>query len=198
MRLHVAESCVRILSSSILMLIFAVTACQRGPITAPGAVDPAAVTGAGTNQAPPTTPAFVNAQLAELRQLTAHYRDLDDSMAAGYNVQVTPCLELPGVGGMGFHYGKPAFINDPAVRVLQPELLLYEPQKNGKMRFVGVEYIIPFALLPATATPPTLLGQSMHQVLDANLWALHVWVGRDNPTGIFEDWNPKVSCEFAP
>jgi hypothetical protein len=29
------------------------------------------------------------------------------------------------------------------------------------------------------------------------VWALHVWVGRQNPSGIFSDWNPKVTCDNA-
>jgi hypothetical protein len=185
------------MSLSAVLLATALTGCQRAPVTGPDALA-SAVSSAGSNLAPGTTPAAVNSQIAELRRLTAHFHDLNDAKAAGYNVQVTPCLELPGVGGMGFHYGNLAFINNPAESELQPELLLYEPQKNGNMRFVGVEYIIPFALLPPTGTPPTLFGQPMHQNFEADLWALHVWVGRENPTGIFEDWNPNVSCQFAP
>jgi hypothetical protein len=199
MSVHITRLRLPRLAVCATLAVFAASACeQRAPITGPDTFASDGVSDARTSQAPDTTPAAVNAQLAQLRQLTAHYRDLDAAMAAGYNVQVTPCLELPGVGAMGFHYGNPAFIDDPAANALQPELLLYEPQKNGKLRFVGVEYIIPFALLPPTATPPTVLGQSMHQNVEAGLWALHAWVGRENPTGIFEDWNPKVSCEFAP
>ena len=29
------------------------------------------------------------------------------------------------------------------------------------------------------------------------IWALHVWVGTENPTGIFQDFNPEVNCDFA-
>lgn len=28
-------------------------------------------------------------------------------------------------------------------------------------------------------------------------WLLHVWVWKHNPNGMFEDWNPNVSCEHA-
>ena len=61
--------------------------------------------------------------------------------------------------------------------MLEPELLLYEPERNGQMRFVAVEYIIPFPLLPSTAPPPVPFGHEMHQVPDASIWALHAWVG---------------------
>jgi hypothetical protein len=197
--MHVFVSRIRIcvLSSLVVVLAIALAACERTPVTAPDRVAPAGTNAAAAIQPPAGTPADVNAQLAQLRALVAHFHDLEDAMAAGYTVQVTPCLELPGVGAMGFHYGNPEFIIDPAENALQPELLLYEPQKNGKLRFVGVEYIIPFDLLPSTATPPVVLGQPMHQNFEAGLWALHAWVGRENPTGIFEDWNPKVSCQYA-
>ena len=183
-----------VIRSAVAVLIAAAIACQRAPVTAP---DSELASAAAPGNAQEGTPSEVNAQLAALRALVAHYHDLDKAMAAGYIAEVTPCLARPGVGGMGFHYGNPAFINDPAVRVLEPELLLYEPEQNGQMRFVGVEYIIPFALLPSTAPPPVLFGHEMHHVPDAGIWALHAWVGGENPLGIFEDWNPKVSCEFA-
>src|SRR6187455_1761743 len=66
-----------------------------------------------------TADASTASQIAQLRRLVA------------------PFLEAPGVGGMGFHYGNPAYVEDGgAVNLLQPELLLYEPQKNGQMRFI--------------------------------------------------------------
>jgi hypothetical protein len=138
----------------------------------------------------------VNQELAELRSLVAPFHDFEQAQEAGWTVQLTPCLESPGEGAMGFHYGNPAFI-DAEVAVLEPELLVYEPQKSGKLRLVAVEYIIPFTLLSPDSDPPTLLGQEFHQNFEAGLWALHVWIGRHNPAGLFADWNLKVSCEFA-
>lgn len=141
--------------------------------------------------------AEVNQDLAQLRRLLAPFHQLERAQEAGWAVPVTGCLANPAEGAMGFHWGNPAFIEDPAVAVLEPELLLYEPQKNGKSRLVGVEYIVPFTLLPPESEPPMLFGQPFHQNTQAELWALHVWVGRHNPSGLFADWNPKVSCEFA-
>jgi hypothetical protein len=177
-----------------LSLAMAVSACQRAAVTAPDTVAPSAAAVANTDL---NLGSDTNKQLAELRSVVAHYKSLEDAAAAGYTIPVTPCLELPGVGGMGLHYGNPAYLAQAVPNYLQPELLLFEPQKNGKMRFVGVEYIIDFGLLPPTATPPVLFGQPMHADLNLGIWALHVWVGRHNPAGMFEDWNPKVSCEFA-
>jgi hypothetical protein len=137
-------------------------------------------------------------QIAQLRRLVARFHDFDAAVHAGWATQITPCLEAPGLGAMGFHYGNLGYIQDGGVvDLLQPELLLYEPEKSGKLRFVGVEYIIPFADHPATAAPPTLLGQAFAQVPEFGVWGLHIYVGRENPSGIFAPWNPKVSCEHA-
>jgi hypothetical protein len=42
-----------------------------------------------------------------------------------------------------------------------------------------------------------LFRQAFHQNDEAELWALHVWLWKHNPSGLFADWNPNVSCEFA-
>lgn len=137
----------------------------------------------------------IHQQLASLRNLTAPYHDFEVAEADGWSVLATPCLESPD-GGQGFHYLNPAFIDGDAV-LLEPEILQYEPRKNGQLRLVGVEYVIPFTEIPATADPPELLGHEFHANEDAGLWALHVWLWRHNPSGLHADWNPKVSCEHA-
>jgi hypothetical protein len=139
----------------------------------------------------------VNRELAALRRLVAPYHNFDRATAAGWTVPATPCLESPA-GGMGFHFGNPAYINDGGeVAVLEPELLLFEPQANGNLRFVGVEYIVLFSDHGPDLPPPTLFGMPFHAVTGAGLWGLHAWVGRHNPDGMFADWNPLVSCEHA-
>jgi len=163
-------------------------------------LDPAA---AGAEAAPVFAGATAS-QIAQLRRLVAPFHDFDAAVAAGWSAPITPCLtsadlpSQPGTGGMGFHYGRLDYIQDGgAVNLLQPELLLYEPEKNGKLRFMGVEYIVLFSDHPADAAPPTLLGQEFSPVPEAGVWGLHIWVGRHNSSGIFAPWNPKVDCEFA-
>jgi hypothetical protein len=176
-----------------LGLVTALLACNDRP--APTESDGAAATDNST----PVFAASTASQIARLRHLVAPFHKFEKAKAAGWSVQITSCLVEPGQGGMGFHYGKPSLINDNArVRLLEPELLLYEPQKNGKLRFVGVEYIVPFADHPSSAAPPTLLGQEFARVPEFGVWGLHIWVGRHNPSGIFSPWNPKVNCDNAP
>jgi hypothetical protein len=135
------------------------------------------------------------AQLAELRALTASFHSIEAAAKAGWNTKITDCFSDPNLGGMGFHYGNTALI-DGAVDPLQPELLLYEPRKNGERRLVAVEYIVPFTAW-TSANPPVLFGQPFHRNEAFGLWVLHVWHFNNNPSGIFSDWNPDVSCAYA-
>lgn len=172
-----------------------VLACEDHP----GALAPE---GGAATQAPAAISASTASQIAQLRRLVAPFHDFQTASDAGWSAPITPCLvdadlpSQPGVGAMGLHYGNLAFIQDGGVvNLLQPELLLYEPEKNGKLRFVGVEYIVPFADHPATAAAPTLLGHEFAQVPEFGVWGLHIWVGRHNSSGIFSPWNQKVNCD---
>lgn len=50
-------------------------------------------------------------------------------------------------------------------------------------------------------TPPVLMGQLFNYSGAPNrfgipaFYELHVWAGRNNPAGVFADWNTRVSCE---
>jgi hypothetical protein len=81
-----------------------------------------------------------------------------------------------------------------------PEALIYE-FRNGQLRLVGVEYVVIAEAWDAThETPPTLMGQVFPYVGAPNryrlpgFYELHVWAWKNNPNGMFTDWNPKVSC----
>ena len=174
-------------------LAFAVGGCDNsGRATAPA---PQASMGhsASMHSAPVT--GEIQSEVARLRAFTAGFNRFEAALDAGWTAQITECFANPELGGMGFHYGNPDLI-DGTVDVLEPELLLYEPQKNGRLRFVAVEYIVPFTAWTG-AEPPQLYGQSFHRNEAFGIWALHVWHMRENPRGIFADWNPKVSCRYA-
>lgn len=135
--------------------------------------------------------------LALLRQVTAPFHSFERATAAGWAAQITPCMTDPGgAGGMGFHYGNLSLF-DGSATVDKPELLLYEPDRNGKLSLVAVEYIIPYTFVPRSAAPPVLFGQQFKQVDVFQLWGLHAWVWSENPSGMFADWNPRVTCENA-
>ena len=137
--------------------------------------------------------ASVNRDLATLRRATAPFHEFDKAVAAGWSAQITGCMADPTAGGMGFHYGNVALI-DGSVQVDQPELLLYEPEQNGRLRLVAVEYIIPYTFHSRDAAPPVLFGQEFSQNDTFQLWGLHAWVWKENPSGMFASWNPRVGC----
>jgi hypothetical protein len=156
---------------------------------------------AAPGQSHGTSPAAtVNRELAELRRVSARFQRFEEAEAAGYTVLVThpetgaACLADPEEGGMGRHYLNPALVSD-RVSVTEPEVVLYEPMPNGRLRLVGFEYIIPFAILPREADPPVLFGQEFLHNDTFDLWMLHVWAWKHNPSGMFATWNPRVSCE---
>lgn len=139
----------------------------------------------------------VEKDLATLRRVTAPFHDFDTAVHAGWKAQITPCMTDPaGTGGMGFHYGNTDLF-DGVARVDKPELLLYEPGENGRLRLVAVEYIIPYTFHARDAEPPILFGQEFQRNDTFQLWGLHAWVWEDNPNGIFANWNPRVTCEHS-
>jgi hypothetical protein len=139
--------------------------------------------------------ADVAKDLATLRRVTAPFHTFSTATGAGWSAPITPCMTDPlGTGGMGFHYGNVSLI-DGIARVDQPELLLYEPEKNGELRLVAVEYIIPYTAHARSAAPPRLFNEDFKQNDTFQLWGLHAWVWKDNPSGMFADWNPNVNCD---
>ena len=136
----------------------------------------------------------------EVRRATQAYQDPAVATAAGY-APFLGCVSGPQEGAMGTHYVNGDLVGDGVIEAARPEALMYE-ERNGRLRLVGVEYIVIAAAWDAAnATPPTLLGQAFHYTGSPNrygipaFYALHVWAWKQNPHGMFVDWNPHVSCE---
>ena len=147
-------------------------------------------------------PPAARREFAALRALTAPFHRFEAGREAGWDEQLTPCLEHPTDGGMGYHFGNPAYLGDEgAYAALEPEVLVYEPMRNGRYRLGAVEYIVPFDFAPPDGPAPELFGQAFHRnpgVPPNGAWVLHVWLWTPNPSGLFADWNPNVSCLWAP
>jgi hypothetical protein len=94
---------------------------------------------------------------------------------------------------MGVHFGNTALF-DGSLDPLHPEVLTYEPGVDGDFSLVGVEFVVPYTAVPKTGTPPELFGQKFSQNDVFQLWGLHVWTHRSNPSGLFAPWNPRVHC----
>ena len=132
--------------------------------------------------------------LAQVRAATAAFQRVDAAVDAGWDFLASDCVALPGVGGMGYHYVNLALM-DLTTEPTEPEVLVYAPGPNGKLQLVAVEYMVPAGPWDAANdSPPTVLGQTMHLNPHLEAYVLHAWIWRHNPAGMFEDWNPKVSC----
>jgi hypothetical protein len=141
--------------------------------------------------------ASLRRDLATLRRVTAPFHSFKKAETAGWSTKITDCMTDPnGAGGMGFHYGNTGLIN-ATVSVDKPELLLYEPDKHGRLHLVAVEYIIPYSFQSQDGPAPVLFGQKFLKNDTFQLWGLHAWVWKENPSGIFASWNPRVSCKYA-
>jgi hypothetical protein len=184
-----------------LLVALALAACGDERSIAPPDAPSASQHGAAHDRNLDRTP-DLNRQLVQLRKATAQYHNFEKAIDAGYAVAITPCWESLSQGAMGYHYGNLSLLFDEGtVNLLEPEALMYEPGPGGQMRFVGMEYIVFIdeweAVHGMGANPPELLGQEFHPHSFLPIYKLHIWLWRDNPRGIFADWNPKVSCRHA-
>ncbi len=139
------------------------------------------------------------------RDATRAFRNVQLAGSAGY-LSMGACVSSGGdEGAMGVHYVNVGDLFDGVsdLDVATPEALMYE-QRNGKLRLLGVEYIL-LAKEWDDAHPkgeaPALMGQLFDYVGAPNryrldpVYILHVWAWKDNPNGTFSNWNPTVSCD---
>jgi hypothetical protein len=130
-------------------------------------------------------------QLAQVRAATAKYHDVDEAILDGY-APLGGCVALPTGPAMGIHYANLQKV-DGEIKLDEPEILVYLPETDGGLRLVAVEYMIPKVLAPEL---PELYGRHFHEG-PMDTWTLHAWVWRNNPAGMFEDFNSKLSCPAA-
>jgi hypothetical protein len=143
----------------------------------------------------------LNHQLAQVRRSTARFHRLSNAQAAGYQLGyrglVTGCIQNPGVGAMGYHYFNWELFDDLSETATAPEGMVYAPDANGALHLAAVEWVVPGVEWAAAGNtePPEVMGMPMHVLNPALGWyILHAWVWMYNPAGMFEDWNPLVTC----
>jgi hypothetical protein len=153
-----------------------------------------------------------NELVRKVQDATAFAKNVTDPAGPGngYGL-VLGCVSGGDFGAMGLHYLNGSLLGDGKINVDAPEIILFEPTKDGKIRITGADYIVfkkdwdkdPKNINPAdgSVNPPQLFGQLFH-FFDApnrfNLdpfYTLHVWAWKDNPVGTFTNWNPNVNCD---
>ena len=137
------------------------------------------------------------ADLARANLATAAYQDVEEAEADGWGSTLGPgegslgCFEDPAQGGMGVHYVNGALLDDQ-LDVAAPEALVYELDRDAAIDgLVALEYIVPVDAWTGEE-PPMLFGRPLHQHPTLPLYVLHAWIWKDNPAGVFEDFNPRV------
>lgn len=143
--------------------------------------------------------------LQEVRAATSAYQDFALAQAA----QTVPVMDLAGntciadpagTGAMGTHFLFPSRLDSDIVAD-QPEILLYD-MTTSSPTLLGVEYVVTADAWHAAhgKQPPKLFGRKFELVKAGNryglpdFYELHAWLWKDNPNGLFADWNPDVSC----
>ncbi len=148
-----------------------------------------------THAAPAALDPAMLAQVKGVKAATERFRDIEAAKAAGYVEQFPAgCIETPD-GAQGYHWLNPTLV-DTKVDPLAPELVMYEPQADGSMKLIGVDYVVPFDQWTA-AEPPTLFGMPLGRNEKLSVYAIHIWTERPNPSGTFAMFNPAVSCKYA-
>jgi hypothetical protein len=103
---------------------------------------------------------------------------------------------------MGLHYVNLPLVADNVLDPAKPEIVIYEPLPNGRLKLVGADFLVFAEGWHATnAATPQLGGQLMHLFESPNrfglpdFYTLHVWAWKDNPSGTFSNWHANVSCD---
>jgi hypothetical protein len=150
--------------------------------------------------------AMLEDELAQVRAATARFHRVGEALEAGYRLGwvngsgtriITGCVSHPTAGAMGYHYFKQELVDDLAVDVLKPEVLVYAPAADGALELAAVEWVVrgPNTNPPGVTEPPSVLGMQMHILVPAvGFYLHHAWVWKHNPAGMFADWNPEVAC----
>ena len=125
----------------------------------------------------------------------------------------------PESGAMGIHYARDDLLGitgPPNPRVdgsgtytdfNKPAILLYEPQADGSLKLVAVENLVfEKAWNAKHKSRPTFHGVPYNRMADDPATPVdeghmfmphfdrHVWLYRNNPNGMFAQFNPNVSC----
>ena len=166
---------------------------------------------AGTQQGSPSmTPATVSQQLNRVRQVTKEYRNLETARMDGY-------ADISGyVPGMGFHFAD----DGPFGTDLEnPPVLVYftngsynpvpgdphDPAHDDDLILGAVEFLVPG---DQTDDKPNIFADEESprnlKVTEEHGWhyenppglpdftAVHAWVHRGNPAGVFHPTNPNI------
>ena len=155
---------------------------------------------------PSVTASAKSSGIDAARAATKQYHQLSVAKADGYKLfkdaNGFACISQPGTGTMGIHYVNGTLVGNANEAIRHPEAVIYEPEKNGSMQLVALEYVVLQSAWHQAGHKgaPVLFGKKFMFNPAPNrfglppFYSLHAWVWRQNPSGTFQPWNPQVSC----
>ncbi|WP_343896289.1 hypothetical protein [Craurococcus roseus] len=156
----------------------------------------------GHRASTPMPPPALPPDLAEVREALRKYEDPVAAVRDGY-LSTLGCVEYPE-GGMGVHFLNPALIG-PTPDPFRPQILVYEPAGDGRLRLIAAEWFVPLAT--GVSGRPSAFGRPFDGPMEGHEplmpralhhYDLHVWLFKDNPDGLFHWTNPTVGCAGHP
>jgi hypothetical protein len=126
-----------------------------------------------------------------LRRVTARYHNIENAKKDNF-VLLHDCETRLNDEPVGTVYVNMSRLTDGVINPEKPDALIYEPGPTG-LTLVGVEFAIPFQLW-TQSEPPKFLGATFQREDEFGVFALHAWVWRSNPNGLFAETNPRVTC----
>jgi len=161
---------------------------------------------AGSLIAQPHKPTAQENELVQaVRDATERFKNVTSVAGPGEGYELGfGCVSGGEFGAMGMHYINMKLVGDNEIKADEPEIILFEPTRNGGIRITGVDYLVDkkgWESNPDHKGPPELFGQLFHLFDSPNrfgldpFYTLHVWAWKDNPVGTFANWNPNVSCD---
>src|SRR5512147_2653845 len=116
---------------ALLVIGVAVLAACKRPASGPRAADAATTYDASLSPRADGLRRDARQQLADLRAVTAPYREVAAAKAAGF-IELTGCMSDPAKGGMGVLYAMTSrFDGNPQHDA--PEILVYASEEDGKL-----------------------------------------------------------------
>src|SRR5256885_4979262 len=97
-----------------------------------------------------------------VREATERFKDVAIAQAEGYGLQFG-LVSGPDAGAMGMHFVNFPLVLDGELDATRPEIVIYEPQPNGRLRLIGADYLVLADAWNAKhAGPSELMEQLFH------------------------------------
>jgi hypothetical protein len=137
-----------------------------------------------------------------VRAATERFKNPAVADGEGYKLAFG-CVSGPDFGAMGLHFVNMDLVGDAVLDPWHPEIVLYEPLPNGRLRLTGADFLVLASAWDALhpGEPPQIMGQLLHLFEAPNrfglpaFYTLHVWAWKESPTGTFVNWHANVSCD---